>query len=66
MCTKFRVEKFFKFGNCFQITETTETLCINYEKLVCKRTYEARPLNGHIQIIADNVDMIPIYEEHIV
>lgn len=66
LCTKFITVKFYKFANCFEIIKSTETLFISYEELVCKRTYEGKLLNDKIQIIADNVDMTPIYEKYIV
>lgn len=65
LITKFNVVKFFKFANCFQIQKSEETSLIEFDSLVCKRTYEGKMLNNEIQIIADNLDMIPIYEKYI-
>lgn len=65
LCTKFETVKFFKFANCFEISKTKEILFIKYDELECKKTYEARLLNDQLQIIAENVNMIPIYEKYI-
>lgn len=66
LCTKFNTVKFYKFANCIEIEKSKESTLINHNELVCKRTYEAKTLNDRIQIIADDVDMIPNYEKYIV
>lgn len=66
LCTTFTTVKFYKFANCFEIEKSPKTLLIAFDKLDTKRTYEAKPLNNKIHIIADNLDMIPIYEKCIV
>lgn len=66
LCTKFSTVKFFKFANCFEIEKSEAKLLIGFDMLVCKRSYEAKFLNNETQIIADNLDMIPIYEKYIV
>lgn len=63
LVTKFNAVKFYKFANCFQIQKSDETTLIKFDSLVCKRTYEAKMLNNDIQIIADNLDMVPIYKK---
>lgn len=65
LCTTFKTVKFYKFANCFEITKSSETFLIEFDNLVCMRTYEAKFLNNETQIIADNLDMIPIYEKYI-
>lgn len=32
--------------------------------LVCSRTFEAKLLNNKTQIIAENLDMVPIYNKY--
>lgn len=66
LVTKFKAVKFYKFANCFQIRKSEETLLIKFDSLVCKRTYEAKMLNNEIRIIADNLDLVPIYEKCII
>lgn len=66
LCTKYSTVKFYKFANCFEIKKSKEILLIKFNDLVCKRTYEGKSLNNRIQIFADNLDMIPIYEKFIV
>lgn len=65
LCTKYTTVKFFKFSNCFEIQKSTQTSLININMLVCKRTFEAKLLNNRFQIIADNLDMVPIYEKYV-
>lgn len=66
LCTKYDTVKFYKFANCFEIKSTTQSSLIEYDTLVCKRSYEAKYINNQTQIIAENVGMIPIYEECLV
>lgn len=66
LCTKFSTEKFYDFANSFKIKKSNETSLIKYDQLVCKRSYEGKPLHNQTHIIADNVDMIPIYANFIV
>lgn len=65
LCTKYTTTKFFKFANCFQIEKSTETVFIEFDMLLCKRSFEAKILHDQTQIIADNLDMVPIYEKYI-
>lgn len=65
LCTTYNTVKFYKFANCFEIKKSSETFLIEIDKLVCMRTYEAKILNNQPQIIADNLDLIPIYEDYI-
>lgn len=63
LCTRFETVKYYKFANCFEIEKVPDgTLIIEFNNLVCKRSYEAKYLNSRTQIIADDLDMIPIYE----
>lgn len=62
LCTPFRAVKFHKFGNCFQVIKSEKQILIRYSDLKCQRSFEGKFLNGEIQIIADNLDMLPIYE----
>lgn len=64
-CTKFKTSKFYEFANCFEIEKSTEVLLVELDKLECKRSYEAKYITNRIQIMADNLDMIPIYDKHI-
>lgn len=66
LCTKFTTEKFYKFSNSFEIKKTTETLLIRFEELKCKRTYEKKSCNDKTQIIAEDLDMVPVYAKYIV
>lgn len=66
LCTKFNTVKFYKFSNSFEIKKSTQTLLIAFDKLVCKRSYETKILNEKTLIIADDVDLLPIYENYIV
>lgn len=66
LCTKFTTTKFYKFSNCFEIKKSAQTLLIAFDKLVCKRSYEKKILNEKILIIADDLDLLPIYENYIV
>lgn len=63
LCTKYDTMKFYKFANCFEIKSTAETLLVEFATLVCKKSFEAKFLNNKTQIIAENLDMIPIYEK---
>lgn len=66
ICTKFNTVKFYKFANCFETNITPETLFIEFDMLVCKRTYEAKFISDNqIQIFADNLDMLPVYQKSI-
>lgn len=66
LCTKFTTEIFYKFSNSFEIKKSTETLLIRFEELECKRTYETKLFNNKTNIIADDLDMVPIYAKYIV
>lgn len=66
LCTSFATVKFFKFAKCFEIQSSKEMSIINFNMLACKKTWEAKFLNNKPHIIADDVEMIPIYEEFIV
>lgn len=63
LCTKFTTENFYKFSNSFEIKKTTETLLIRFEELKCKRTYETKSCNDKTQIIADDLDLVPVYDK---
>lgn len=65
LCTKFTTSKFYEFANCFEIRKSNDVLLAELDMLVCRRTYEAKNINNQIQIMADNLDMIPIYEKNI-
>lgn len=62
LCRKFTTVKYFDFANCFEIQESEEISLINFDTLACKRTYEAKFLNNRPQIIAEDAEMIPIYD----
>lgn len=62
LCTHFHAVKFRDFANSIEIKKSTDTSLIRFSELECKRSYEAKLLNDKIQIIADNLDMFPIYE----
>lgn len=62
LCTLFIAVKFHKFGNFFQVNKSKKQLPLKYSDLKCKRSFEGKLLNGGIHIIADNLDMLPIYE----
>lgn len=66
LCTKFTTEKYYKFSNSFEIKKSTQTLLIAFDKLVCKRSYETKILTEKTLIIADNLDLLPLYENYIV
>lgn len=66
LCTKYTTVKFFTFANCIEIQKTNEMSLITLDTLACKRSYEAKYLNNKPQIIADDVDMVPIYEKFVV
>lgn len=66
LCTKFNTVKFYKFANCYEIINSTETMLIKLDKLVYKTTYEGKVMNGKTQIIAEDLRMIPVYEKYIV
>lgn len=61
LCTQYNTVKFYKFSNSFEIQKSTETVLIRFEELKCKRTYEAKSLHDKPHIIADELDMLPIY-----
>lgn len=63
LCTHFYSTKFHKFANCIEIREGTETALIKLNEMKCKRSYESKILNGQAQIIADNLDLLPIYQK---
>lgn len=63
LCTNFHAIKFNKFANSIEIRKSSEVSLVNLSDLKCKRSYEKKFLNGKIQIIADNLDMLPIYEK---
>lgn len=62
MCTQFDTVKYFKFANCFEIQKSTNVTLIEFDRLTSKRSFESKYLNGKPQIIADDLDMMPVYE----
>lgn len=62
LCTKFHAVKFHKFANRIEISKSSKTTIIKFGELECQRSFEGKLLKGKIQIIADNLDMLPIYE----
>lgn len=65
LCTNFTTEKYYKFSNAFEIKKSTQTLLIAFDKLVCKRSYETKILFEKTLIIADDLDLLPLYEDYI-
>lgn len=66
LCTKFTTEIFYKFSNSFEIKRSAQTILIAFDKLVCRRSYERKILNEKTLIIADDLDLLPIYKKYIV
>lgn len=66
LCTHFRAVKFHKFANCIEVRKSSDISLIKFNDLECKRSYERNFFKGIIQIIADNLDMLPIYEKLII
>lgn len=65
LCTEFTTVNYLKFANYFEITKTAAISLIDFKELKCKRTYEAKIFNNRTTIIADNLDMLPIYDKYI-
>lgn len=62
LCTQFNASEFHKFANCIELEGSSEVSLIDVSRLQCHKSYESKFLNGKIQIIADNLNLIPIYE----
>lgn len=65
LCTQFHTVKYFKFANCFEIEKSTNVSLIEFDRLECKRSFESKELNGKPQIIAADLDILPVYENYI-
>lgn len=63
LCTQFRPVKFHKFANCVEIRQCTEISLIKFTELEFKKSYEGKILNGQTQIIAEDLDILTIYEK---
>lgn len=61
LCTKFDTVKFYPFANSFEVKESTGESFIEFENLLCKRSFESKMLFNRTHIIADNLDMFPVY-----
>lgn len=62
LCTHFPAVKFHEYANCVQVKNSNKQLLIDFSDLKCYRSFQGICLNGEIQIIAENLDMVPIYE----
>lgn len=63
LCTKYNAVKYLKFANHFEIKKTIETYLVGYNELKCKKTYEGRICCNRTLIIANNLEMTPIYDK---
>lgn len=62
LCTQFIASKYHKFANSIELEETSEVSLIDVNRLQCHKSYNSKFLNGKIQIIADTLNLNPIYE----
>lgn len=64
LCTQFHTVKYFPFANCFEVQKSTNVSLIKFDSLTCKRSFESKNLNGKPHIIAEDLDMMPVYENY--
>lgn len=62
LCSKFRAVRFHKFANCIEVQKSTEIELIKLSDIEFVKSYEGKFLFDKIQIIANNLDLLPTYK----